>query len=152
MLQFLYGHWYLNYSNFPLWNNGKITNVSFNYTPTQAEGILYLLDEVNYLEDGESKSIKGVDFEQSENPFKFIWRGAGWLFWLKSPWQIEWVNEANTCLVLSFKKTLFSSGGIDIICKERFPRQDTLNAALSAINENKTLQKKARNLFRVLQQ
>ena len=152
MLQFLYGHWYLNYSNFRLWNNSKISNVIFNYTPAQAKGVLYLLDEVSYLDGEQSKSIKGVDFEQTEDPFKFIWRGAGWMFWIKSTWRVEWVNEANTCIVLSFKKTLFSSGGVDIISKEKFPNEDTLNAALRSINENKTLQKKAQNLFRVLQQ
>jgi hypothetical protein len=152
MLQFLYGQWHLSYSNFSMWRSAKIANVSFNYTPAQSDGVIYLLDEVRYLDGGKSKSIKGVDFMDEDDPRKFIWRGKGWMFWIKSTWQVEWMNETNTCVVLSFKKTLLSKGGVDIISKEKFPEAETLNAALAAINGDKILQEKAQNLFRVLQQ
>jgi hypothetical protein len=152
MLQLLSGRWYLASTNFSMWKHSKVCNVTFNYTLCEKDKVAFLLDEVQYVKRGKPGSIKGYDFLDVNYPNRFIWKGKGWMFWIKCPWRIEWMNEAKTCIVLSFEKTLLTGGGVDIITREKSPSTQVLDEACLVISESERLRKEGANAIRVLQQ
>ena len=147
----LRGQWYLTYTNFSMWKNPKVYNVTFNYTATQKDGIACLLDEVKYVKGGKAGSIVGYDYIDSNDAHKLVWQGKGWMFWIKCPWKIEWVNNAQTCIVLSFEKTLLTGGGVDIVTRDKNPANEILDEALAVIAGNEMLRTRGANSIRVVQ-
>ena len=152
MLEILSGRWYLASTNFSMWKHDKVRNVTFNYTPFKKDNTTGLMDDVQYEKRGKNGSIKGFDFLDTKDPYRFIWKGKGWMFWIMCPWRIEWVNEAKTCIVLSFEKTLLTGGGVDIITREKSPAKEVLDEAYLVISENERLRKEGEGAIRVLQQ
>jgi len=152
MVEILSGRWYLTSTNFSMWKHEKVCNITFNYTPFKKDGTTVLLDEVQYVKRGKNGSIKGYDFLDTSNPNRFIWKGKGWMFWIKCPWRVEWVNETKTCIVLSFEKTLLTSGGVDVVTRDKAPSKEVLDEAYAVINKSEKLIKQGANAIRVLQQ
>ena len=147
----LQGQWYLIYTNFSMWKNPKVRNVTFNYTATKKDGIACLLDEVKYVKAGKADSIVGYDYIDDTDAHKLIWQGKGWMFWIKCPWKIEWVNKTRTCIVLSFEKTLLTGGGVDIVTRAKEPDNEILEEALTFIAGSERLRAQGANSIRVVQ-
>lgn len=119
ILHILSGTWFIVSTNFPLWLNGDKTNPSFNYTVAEKNGTSYLIDEVNYLKGGKTKTIKGFDHQKKENEKAFTWRGKGLLRIAKSNWEIKLLDPNNEWAVIWFSKTLFTPEGVDIISRKK---------------------------------
>lgn len=146
MVDILKGTWYLIYSNFAMWKE-DVSNVTFNYTPEQKDGKDVLLDEVKYLKGNKEKTITGYDYPEDDT--KFTWRGKGLLTMLSSNWQIEWINHAKDCIVISFEKTLVTPAGVDILTRVNNPSEKTLTEARQIIKMNERLRKAAEGIYRV---
>ena len=152
MLRTLFGQWHLIYTNFSMWKSGKAYNITFNYSPAEKNYELCLLDEVKYmLGIGTQKKIRGYDFLDAVDTNRFVWHGVGIIFWIRCPWRVEWIDEAQSCIVLSFEKTLLTGGGVDVVCRDKNPPQETLRAALSFIESHETLRQQAKGMIRTLQ-
>ena len=151
MLQILTGQWFLTFSNFSMWKHDDISDVTFNYTAAEKDGKPCFLDKVKYKKAGKSKSISGYDFADEQDSRSLIWQGKGWMFWIKSYWKIEWISEAQDCIVLSFKKTIFTASGVDIITRQKFPAPDVTERAKAYISSSPDLQQRAKKMFRILQ-
>ena len=152
MLRTLFGQWHLIYTNLSMWKSGKAYNITFNYSPAEKNNELCLLDEVKYMRGiGTQKKIRGYDFLDAVDTNRFVWHGVGIIFWIRCPWRVEWIDEAQSCIVLSFEKTLLTGGGVDVVCRDKNPPQETLRAALSFIESHETLRQQAKGMIRTLQ-
>ena len=117
-LSYLAGVWYIVLSNFPMWTKGDKIKPNFNYNIETKNGIRGLSDEVKFLKNGKTKSIKGWDRPTDQENTKFIWRGSGLLSNAKSQWEILYRSEDFSWMVIHFEKTLFTPEGYDVVCKD----------------------------------
>lgn len=120
-LQALEGKWYIILSNFPMWLKGDKTNPTFNYKKAEKDGVLRLIDEVQYTQNGRTKSINGFDNPLNSENTSFEWRGNGLLSLLSSNWQILYLDTIGNWAIIYFEKTLFTPKGYDVICREKQP-------------------------------
>lgn len=51
-LQELEGKWYIISTNFPMWLKGDKINPNFNYKISEKDGVIGLIDEVKYTQNG----------------------------------------------------------------------------------------------------
>ncbi len=127
----LEGAWHVVATNFPMWMKGDRTRPRFIYSnPRVVEGLQRFDDTVEYVQGGRTKTITGVDTQESEGTSKYVWRGRGWLRFFVSRWQVMYVSADEQCLALSFTKTWATPSGIDLIA--RSPSVD-FSAVLAAI-------------------
>lgn len=103
-LSYLAGVWYIVLSNFPMWTKGDKIKPNFNYNIETKNGIRGLSDEVKFLKNGKTKSIKGWDRPTDQENTKFIWRGSGLLSIAKSQWEILYRSEDFSWMVIHFEK------------------------------------------------
>lgn len=111
------GKWYIHFTNFPMWLKGNKSCPTFNYTEIQKKGKNALFDEVQYIQNGKQRSIKGYDFPLNRQNTDFEWRGKGLLALLKSKWQIIYLNPSKEWGIIHFDKTLFTPEGYDVISR-----------------------------------
>ncbi len=117
-LQELEGKWYIISTNFPMWLKGDKINPNFNYKISEKDGVIGLIDEVKYTQNGRIKSIEGFDKPLNiENTF-FEWRGNGFLSLLSSKWQILYFDSTKQWAIIYFEPTIFTTKGWDVICRE----------------------------------
>nr|WP_299422450.1 lipocalin family protein [uncultured Emticicia sp.] len=117
-LQELEGKWYIISTNFPMWLKGDKINPNFNYKISEKDGVIGLIDEVKYTQNGRIKSIEGFDKPLNiENTF-FEWRGNGFLSLLSSKWQILYFDSTKQWAIIYFEPTIFTPKGWDVICRE----------------------------------
>lgn len=147
MLDILEGKWHLLYSNFNMWRDTRIADVTFNYTPLLINKQPALLDEVKYLKGSTEKTITGYDYPFDDATF--TWRGKGLLKLLSSKWQVEWMNDKQDCLILSFEKTMITAAGVDIITRTPAPAAAVITQAKQIIYTNERLRQTAEGLFAV---
>ena len=121
-LQELAGVWYIIKTNFPMWLKGDRTNPVFDYSKGEKNGKTGLVDHVRFEKNGKKKSIDGFDFPQNANNTKFIWRGAGWLSFVTSRWEI--IELRDDIAMIYFEKTLFTPEGYDVISREKQLTED----------------------------
>lgn len=110
----LLGTWHVHYSNFPMWLKGNKTQPKFIYSNYDSANRRFD-DTVEYLQNGNSKTIKGKDAVLDEHNTKFLWRGNGLLFFVTSKWEI--IEVENDLALIYFKKTLFTPEGYDVISR-----------------------------------
>ncbi|GAB2650626.1 hypothetical protein GCM10027035_50970 [Emticicia sediminis] len=120
-LQALEGKWYIILSNFPMWLKGDKINPTFNYKVAERDGVMGLIDEVKYTQNGRTKSINGFDKPLNTENTSFEWRGNGLLSLLSSKWQILYLETAKNWAIIYFENTLFTPKGYDVICREKQP-------------------------------
>lgn len=143
-LQALEGKWYIILSNFPMWLKGDKTNPTFNYKKAESDGVLGLIDEVKYTQNGRTKSINGFDKPLNTENTSFEWRGNGLLSLLSSKWQILYLDTAENWAIIYFEKTLFTPKGYDVICREKQPNSlimRKIEEKLSELRINEKLKK-----------
>ena len=66
-----------------------------------------------------SKTIKGKDRLEGENPTRFKWRGDGLLAIAVSKWQIDYLSADGDLMLISFEKTAFTPAGADVISRKK---------------------------------
>ena len=132
-LQTLEGRWYIHLTNFPMWLKGDRTNPTFNYSVQEKNGIIGLKDEVQFIINGEQKSIKGFDTPLNIENTKFEWRGRRWMKILKSRWQI--LYSTKKWAIIYFEKTLFTPEGYDVIARDETLSDDLLIEIEAKLNE-----------------
>lgn len=111
------GEWHVLGTTFPMWKKGDKFNPRFRYAKIK---VGLWRDEVIYEnKEGKTKTIKGKDRLQDINPPKFIWRGDGLLFIAVSKWQIDYMSEDGNMALITFKKTLFTPSGADVISRSK---------------------------------
>lgn len=120
-LQALEGKWYIILSNFPMWLKGDKTNPTFNYKQAERDGVLGLIDEVKYTQNGRQKSINGFDKPLNNENTAFEWRGNGLLSLLSSKWGILHIETTENWAIIYFEKTLFTPKGYDVISRDKQP-------------------------------
>jgi hypothetical protein len=111
------GEWHVLGTTFPMWKKGTKINPRFRYTPLE-EGVWK--DEVLYeTKKGKTKTIKGKDRLEGENPTRFRWRGDGLLAIAVSKWQIDYLSADGGLMLISFEKTAFTPAGADVISRKK---------------------------------
>lgn len=120
--------------------------VTFNYTPITKDSKTVLADDVKYWKGDNEKVISGFDYPDKEETGRFTWRGKGWLMLLSSNWKVEWISVKKDCIVLSFKKTLVTPAGLDIICRYATPNTTTVEQARSFISARPHLKEHLHNM------
>lgn len=114
----LEGAWHVVASNFPLWMKGDRTRPRFIYSnPRVVDGCQRFDDTVEYVQHARTRTIVGVDTQESVGSSKYVWRGSGWLRFFVSRWEVISVAPDHQCLALSFTKTWVTPAGIDIIAR-----------------------------------
>lgn len=101
-----------------MWLDGSKTNPTFNYTVAEKNEKTFLIDEVKYLKNGQTKTINGFDYLNPNNDKAFTWQGKGFLAIAKSRWEVKLLDEKNEWAVIWFSKTIFTPEGVDIISKK----------------------------------
>lgn len=134
-LESLEGKWYILWSNFPMWLKGDKTNPTFNYKVATKNGIKGLIDNVEYIQNGNRKSIKGFDKPLNESNTSFEWRGNGLLNLLSSKWKILYMED--NWAIIYFEKTLFTPKGYDIIAREKNVGEEMLKKINNKLKELK---------------
>lgn len=124
-----------------MWLEGDKTNPTFNYTVVERKGEKVLYDEVTYLKNGRTKTIKGYDRVNPNNEKAFTWRGKGILAIAKSNWEIRLMDEKNEWAVIWFSKTAFTPEGVDIISKKEKLDNLTLELIKSKMQNDSILKK-----------
>ena len=114
----LEGSWYVNQTNFPMWLKGTKTAPRLNYTIQTKRKDTVLFDRVNFIQNEKEKNIKGDDWARNEGHTRFVWRGKGILGFLKSKWEILYINLEEQWAITYFEKTLFTPEGYDVISKK----------------------------------
>jgi lipocalin len=117
----LEGKWHVILTNFPMWLKGDKKSPNFNYKMAESDGVIGLLDEVNYTQKGRTKSINGFDKSLNIENTSFEWRGNGLLSLLSSKWQILYLDSTKQWAIIYFEPTLFTPKGYDVICREIQP-------------------------------
>ena len=118
LVQALIGTWFVCSTNFPMWLKGDKTNPTFTYSITgEKADTTVLLDEVNYLKRGKSKTLTGFDYQDKTDSATFVWRGKGLLSLVRSTWHVALIDPAGQWAVIWFSKTLFTPEGVDIISR-----------------------------------
>lgn len=140
-LEALAGKWCIILSNFPMWLKGDKKNPTFNYKVIERDGILGLIDEVKYTQNGRTKSIKGFDKSLNFENTLFEWRGDGLLSILSSKWQILFLDTTEQWAIIYFEKTLFTPKGYDVICRETQPSGLTMRKIEEKLRELKIYEK-----------
>ncbi len=131
----LEGKWFINQSNFPMWLKGNKINPTFNYTLIEKNGKPNLLDEVQYSKKSKTKSIIGNDKPLNENNNSFVWRGKGLLAFVKSKWNILYINPEKQWMVIHFQKTLFTPEGYDVVSRSKTLEGELLIGVEQKLNE-----------------
>lgn len=134
-LQTLEGKWYIILTNFPMWLKGDKTNPTFNYKKAEKDGVLGLIDEVKYTQNGRTKSINGFDKPLNAENTSFEWRGNGLLSLLSSKWQILYLDTIENWAIIYFEKTLFTPKGYDVICQEKQPNSLIMRKIAEKLSE-----------------
>jgi hypothetical protein len=129
----LLGTWHIRYSSFPMWTKGNKKNPCFNYLP-DPDHKNRIIDIVEYEKNGILKKIVGFDYPNT-NKQSFTWRGKGLLYLLKSKWRIEYLSEDQEWMIISFKPTLFTPSGYDIVSKTKNPDSIQRETILKIFNE-----------------
>lgn len=115
----MHGEWYVLASNFPMWLKGNKQYPRFNYDVEVNGTTVGLKDEVRYVQDNKPRVIKGFDKPLNQLNTAFEWRGEGLLWLIRSRWQIiDYDMQNKNWLIISFKKTLFTPAGIDIVSRK----------------------------------
>ena len=148
-LPLLAGQWFIVGTNFPMWLSGERTGPSFHYTVSECDGEPVLLDEVSYLQKDQKRTISGVDFPDPKAPGRFTWRGKGWLFFLKSRWEVRLMDEYNQWAVIHFSKTLFTPEGVDIIFRECDPEESLLEEIKGKMAQDELLKPHLETMKRI---
>jgi hypothetical protein len=117
----LEGKWHIILTNFPMWLKGDKISPNFNYKMAESDGVMGLLDEVKYTQQGRIKSINGFDKPLNIENTSFEWRGNGLLSLLSSKWQILYLDSTKQWAIIYFEPTLFTPKGYDVICRETQP-------------------------------
>ena len=120
-LQELEGKWHIILTNFPMWLKGDKKNPNFNYEIAERDGVMGLIDEVKYKQNGQTKSINGFDKPLNIENTSFEWRGNGFLSLLSSKWQILHLDSTKQWAIIYFESTLFTPKGYDVICRDTQP-------------------------------
>ncbi len=107
----LHGRWFVHYTNFPMWLKGDKTNPVITYSPTRHPQSMQ--DVVTYQKKGKVHTIRGTDHHITDRQFR--WRGAGLLFFVTSDWQVDHHSEDRQWMIISFKKSLFTPPGNEIL-------------------------------------
>ncbi|MDP2275546.1 MAG: hypothetical protein Q8K32_32660 [Archangium sp.] len=129
----LEGAWHVVASNFPMWMKGDRTRPRFIYSnPRVVEGRQQFDDTVEYVQGGRTKTIVGVDTQESAGSPKYVWRGTGWLRFMTSRWEVIHVAADERCLALSFSKTWATPAGIDIIARSPAVDFSAVRAAIGS--------------------
>jgi len=111
------GEWHVLGTTFPMWKKGDKLHPRFRYTAV-SEGVWR--DEVLYdKRNGLTGRILGKDYLKGTEPHRFLWRGAGLLFFVTSKWQIDNVSADGDIMLISFQKTLFTPAGADLISRRQ---------------------------------
>lgn len=108
----LSGTWLIKGTTFPLWLSNKRDMPRITYRVLEKEPVK-LLDLVEYEKKGQTKQIKGVDYQEEKG---FLWRGNGLLKVLKSRWEV--VSIKGDVLVIRFAPSLVTPAGVDILVRE----------------------------------
>lgn len=140
--------WHMIASSSSMWQDRK-HSLTINYS-TPADGNDEFHDETTWYEDNSNKqtSTKGICSPLGTEPgFVYNWRGAGWLRWVTTKWEIlglgvwssnfhdgaevmEEVNEDGVVVLVTLvSKTMFSPQAISIFLQDR----------LAAVNEERVI-------------
>lgn len=115
-LSVLEGTWCVISSSLPIWLKGDKTQPSCTYTHIKIRGEDVLLDETMYYKKGRCHTITGIDYPRRNKTFGFVWRHR-FLPFIKSNWEIVFMNEQEQWAVIYFGPSLFAPAGVDIISK-----------------------------------
>lgn len=127
------GEWFVLGTTFPMWKKGDKRNPRFRYTALDTN---VWKDEVLYEnKTGKTKLIKGKDRVLSTNPPRFKWRGDGLLAIAVSNWQVDHISSDEKTMLISFRKTLFTPAGIDVISREKELTDDEKKKWQAIINQ-----------------
>lgn len=129
------GTWYVIFTNFKMWLSGDKIRPTFTYMKEEKKGKFYLRDEVNYLHNGNIKSILGKDEPLDDENTKFRWQGNGLKSVLKSDWEIIYFDEKLDWFIIYFDKTLLTTEGYDVLVKNKIPTEEQISAIKSKLTE-----------------
>jgi len=146
ILKEMEGYWYIVSTNFPMWNDRKKSDITLNYTLVDSSKP-YLIDEVKFLKNGKPKIIKGFDYQAPDDPYRFTWRGKGWMAFIKSEWRMEKFSPEEGWAILRFTKTLFTPAGVDIICRQPQMDPNTLENLQEMVKTDSVLAPMGKGLF-----
>ncbi|WP_133901354.1 hypothetical protein [Actinophytocola oryzae] len=108
------GRWRVHATTFPMWLSGKRLDPTITYTPLPG-GDLVLRDEVDYrTRAGAARRVVGTD-RYRQDDHRFVWRGRGPLWILRSRWQVERVSADGEVLVITFDRSLVTPAGMDVL-------------------------------------
>jgi hypothetical protein len=141
LLHQLIGTWFIVSTDFPMWLKGDKLSPSFTYTLTEHRGEQLLYDEVKYLKNGKTKTIKGYDRQDKTDSTCFKWRGNGLLFIASSNWQVKLIDKEGQWAVIWFSKTLFTPEGVDIISREKELSPEIIKEIKNKMSEDELLKK-----------
>jgi hypothetical protein len=140
-LQELEGKWHIIITNFPMWLKGDKKNPNFNYKIAERNGVMVLIDEVKYKQNGQTKSINGFDKPLNIENTSFEWRGNGLLSLLSIKWQILHLDSTKQWAIIYFESTLFTPKGYDVICRDTQPSSSIMRNVEEKLRELKINEK-----------
>jgi hypothetical protein len=114
VVQQLLGTWHIQFTNFPMWLKGEKSHPALTYSvhsrPDQ------IIDVVTYEYRNQVRGIRGRDRYLGERRFR--WRGAGFLCFLTSNWEVAHMSCECDWAIIRFEKSLFSPAGHDIVARQ----------------------------------
>lgn len=130
-LKHLIGHWYLIESTLNFWKNNSVHSPEINFTLSSGK----FINEVNFFENNQSKSIKGYDFFLDKSKLEFLYQMRGWKFFIKGKWRVEYFGKDRSWAVISMDKTIISKPSLHIISRTPDIDPDILSQIHSKISD-----------------
>jgi hypothetical protein len=140
------GDWTIAYSTFGMWRNGKRLRPWYTYSRTPDARTLAdvtraddVIDTVDRTARTKPSTFEGTSTQDEKVPWKFRWRGTGWLRLVGMDWRIVYFDQDTGVAATCFTKTFHSEAACNVIVRDPskhandFKDDKSIRAAMSAI-------------------
>jgi hypothetical protein len=145
-LQMLEGEWDIVLSNYTFWHGKKEAKVTYKILSNNI-----LEDTLSFRKPGgATKCIRGFDYQDEVLPNFFLWKGAGLLGFIKTPWCFFQIGNQNDWAISYFWKPIFGKmPGLDVYFRNRNSFDANGEFVLNYIRNEPRLNRICSNLFQI---
>lgn len=147
----LMGTWYIVATNYDFWQARSYPTVTYQLISDETS-VVKIFDRVAFQQNGEDKTLDGVDIQDPSFPSHFQWRGEGWLHIIRSQWFIVAVGPEldgdYTWVATWFADNMWGTGsGFDIYMRSPNTQQQELQKIIDGLRRDSFFAAQSKNAF-----
>ncbi|WP_437539115.1 hypothetical protein WME79_23270 [Sorangium sp. So ce726] len=149
------GTWHIVATNYGFWKNRIHPTVTYSRCPGPGFCMSDRLSfEARPLFGGQYRPavLEGIDTQDAQHAAHFVWRGAGILGLIRSPWYVVAVGEAYDWAVTYFgRSNVGTAPGVDIYSREPSLAPEKVKAILKDLRADPFMAAKSDGMFATVQ-